>query len=148
MKQPENTFTTVSDALTIYVVDDEKIISETLTIILRNRGFCAHGYTAPADVLNRCSQAPPDLLLSDVSMPSMSGPELAKAIRKLCPNCIVIFFSGEPLLLTAIADQLLVDQPFACLNKPIHPETLLQTISFLTALKPVSASGVQVVVKS
>ena len=131
---------------TIYVVDDEKLISETLSIILRDRGFAAQAFTSPEDVVKRCAEELPDVLLSDITMPGMTGVELARTVRAICPSCIVVFFSAEPLLLAAIADRVEIEQPFACLNKPLHPETLLQTIRFLTALTPTKRGHPQVVV--
>jgi DNA-binding response OmpR family regulator len=67
------------EALHIFVVDDEKVISDTLAVILRLNGFAATSFTNPLEALNYASSGSPDLLVSDVVMPELSGIDLAPA---------------------------------------------------------------------
>lgn len=65
------------NGLIIFVVDDEKLIASTLSLILTGRGFYARSFLDPFDALRAAQSTVPDLLLSDVVMPNMNGIELA-----------------------------------------------------------------------
>ena len=112
----------------IFVVDDEQIIAETLTTILQKSGFAAKPFTDPREALAAARAETPDLLLSDVMMPELSGVDLAIAIRKECPKCRIMLFSGH----AETADLLLSARERGCdfelLSKPLHPTDLLRHI--------------------
>ena len=113
----------------VLVVDDEKIISETLAAILRVHGFAATSFTNPFEALNNAHSASPDLLLSDVMMADLSGVDLAIQIKETCPNCKILLFSGRAAtadLLHAAREQ---GHDFHLLAKPVHPADLLQRIA-------------------
>lgn len=112
----------------IFVVDDEYIIASSLAVILRGEGFDATPFSKPLDALHAVEIDTPDLLLSDVSMPVMSGVDLAIQVLKLSPGCRVLLFSGQAatadLLIAARAD----GYDFDFLSKPAHPKELLRTV--------------------
>ncbi len=109
----------------IYVVDDEKVIAETLAMILNQAGFVAIAFEDPRRALEAASGLSPDLLISDVVMPGMSGIELAIEFRRMHPECRVLLFSGQ----AATANLLEIAQnqgyDFEVLSKPVHPRDLL-----------------------
>jgi DNA-binding NtrC family response regulator len=118
------------EALHIFVVDDEKVISETLAAILRLSGFAATSFTNPFEALNARSGSP-DLLLSDVVMPGLSGVDLAIQFKEKYPNCKVLLFSGQAAtndLLQAARER---GHDFHLLTKPAHPVDLLRRIKSL-----------------
>jgi DNA-binding NtrC family response regulator len=82
-------------ALRIFVVDDERVISDTLAKILQLSGYEAIPFTNPLEALNDAQFHSPDLLLSDVSMPELSGVDLAVQMRLKYPNCKILLFSGQ-----------------------------------------------------
>jgi DNA-binding NtrC family response regulator len=111
----------------IFVVDDEYIIASTLAVILRGEGFDAMPFSKPLDALHAIGFDTPDLLLSDVVMPMMSGVDLAIEVLKHCPACRVLLFSGAvsaDLLIAAKAN----GYQFDLLSKPAHPRHLLRTV--------------------
>jgi CheY-like chemotaxis protein len=120
----------------IFVVDDERIIATTLATILGQSGFQAEAFTNPVDALEKARLEAPDLLLSDVVMPGMSGIDLAIQIREACPACRILLFSGQ----AATSDMLEVARQqgheFNILSKPIHPTDLLAAVSGLVVPKP------------
>ena len=80
----------------VFVVDDEDVIASTLAMILRLKGgFNARSFTKPLDALEAARLEAPDLLISDVVMPLLSGIELAIQVREHCPDCKVLLFSGQ-----------------------------------------------------
>jgi CheY-like chemotaxis protein len=112
----------------VFVVDDEPVIASTLASILRMSGFSAAPFTNPLKALESALLDPPDLLLSDVVMPQMSGIDLAMQIRVLCPACKILLFSGQAATVDFLQDAQRVDQNIQILPKPINPGDLLSAI--------------------
>ena len=116
----------------VFVVDDEQVIASSLATILRQLGFDATSYTEPLKALKAARSGAPDLLISDVVMPVLSGIELAIQLQELCPGCKVLLFSGQAasagLLETARAN----GHDFELLLKPVHPKDLLREIQKVT----------------
>ena len=77
-------------------VDDEPVIVSTLAAILQMHGFSAKFFTSPLEALAAARAKSPDLLISDVDMPSISGIELAIRMKALHPTCQILLFSGQP----------------------------------------------------
>ncbi len=81
--------------LRVFVVDDEQIIAANVATILEMSGFSATAFTSPIEALKRARLESPDLLISDVAMPEVSGIDLALRINEHCPKCKVLLFSGQ-----------------------------------------------------
>jgi CheY-like chemotaxis protein len=112
----------------IFVVDDEIIIASTLATILQRNGFDALSFTQPLEALKAARVKAPDLLISDVMMPDLSGIDLAILLKKDCPGCKVLLFSGQAAtsnLLQVARDK---GHDFELISKPIHPAEFLQKI--------------------
>jgi CheY-like chemotaxis protein len=117
----------------VFVVDDEDIIVSTLAMILRLQGgFHAVSFTDPLKALQAAQTEAPDLLISDVIMPQMSGVELAIQLREICPGCKVLLFSGQAATADLLADANAKGYEFELLLKPVHPADLLASIRALT----------------
>lgn len=116
----------------IYVVDDEPIIASALAAILNQRGFLADAFTNPIDALKRAESDPPDLLLSDVFMPQLSGIDLAIRIREQSPECQILLFSGQAATADLLEEARKNGHNFHLLSKPVHPTDLLAAISTLS----------------
>jgi CheY-like chemotaxis protein len=113
---------------TVFVVDDEKVISETMTLILRQSGFSAVSFTNPLDALNEANLVSPDLLLSDVQMPELSGVDLAIQIKIKYPDCKILLFSGQAATIDLLQAARKQGHDFHLLTKPVHPVDLIQRI--------------------
>ncbi len=116
------------EALHIFVVDDEKVISDTLAVILRLNGFAATSFTNPLEALNNTPSGSPDLLVSDVVMPELSGIDLAIRIKEKYPNCKILLFSGQAATSDLLRSARERGHEFDLLTKPVHPADLLQRI--------------------
>lgn len=117
---------------TIFVVDDEQIIASSLAAILKLQGFDAFFFVNPHDALEAAQVTSPDLLISDVMMPALSGVELAIKVRKALPDCKVLLFSGQAQTLDLLEKARSEGHDFNLLQKPIHPTTLLAYIDRIT----------------
>lgn len=120
----------------VFVVDDEHVIASSLATILRHLGFDATSFTDPVAALKAARSRHPDLLITDVVMPELSGIELAVQVEASCPECKMLLFSGQAstadLLRAARAD----GHDFEFVLKPVHPKDLLSKIQQLTGTVP------------
>ena len=79
----------------ILVVDDEPLVRETSALILTDQGHEVRTAGDGFEALIELRQALPDLIISDLSMPNMSGFEFLSVIRRRFPHIPVIAISGE-----------------------------------------------------
>jgi DNA-binding NtrC family response regulator len=117
----------------VFVVDDEVVISKSLAMILEGNGYAARFFTDPLEALKHVEIDPPDLLISDVVMPQLSGIDLAIQVKAQVSDCKVLLFSGQATtshLLNQMREQ---RQDFPLLAKPVHPTDLLREIERLEA---------------
>jgi DNA-binding response OmpR family regulator len=113
----------------VLIVDDETLIADTLSAILTQSDFaCMVAYDGES-ALDLARVIPPQLLITDVSMPGMNGIDLAVGVRKLVPDCKVLLFSGHAATVDLLADPKYSVHNFALLAKPLHPRKLLAHIS-------------------
>lgn len=116
------------ESISVFVVDDEHVIATTVAMILKTSGFNAKAFFEPREALQAALLAAPDLLISDVVMPGMSGIDLAIEIQKNCPNCSVLLFSGQAATAELLGAANQAGHNFKLLSKPIHPTDLLAAI--------------------
>jgi CheY-like chemotaxis protein len=112
----------------VLVVDDERIVADTLAMILGKAGFCAMKAYGAEEALALARFTPPTLLLTDVQMPGMSGVELALEVIRDWPECQVLLFSGHATP-RDLAVAKAAGYNFPLLSKPLHPAELLDEIS-------------------
>jgi two-component system cell cycle sensor histidine kinase/response regulator CckA len=81
---------------TILLVEDEEQVRTVARIILLRQGYRVIEKRTPADAFLHCRHNPEriDLLLTDVVMPLMSGPELARRLQQMRPELKVLYMSG------------------------------------------------------
>ena len=79
----------------VLVVDDESAIADTLAEILTLSGYAAMPVYDGEEALETALLMPPELLITDVMLPGMSGIELAITMRRIFPDCKVLLFSGQ-----------------------------------------------------
>lgn len=111
-------------------VEDDDYLRDTLTRTLKREISTVKSYALPSDALNDTDNFQPDIILTDIKMPGMSGLEMVKIIRKVFPKIPVIIasaFNDANYLQTAI--KLKVEN---YIIKPINVEQLLSTIQEIT----------------
>jgi len=113
----------------IALVDDEPRLRESLAQVLRDAGYdvrTAENATALLDSMASWDAAP-ELLLADVVLPDMSGPELARRLRERSPALRVLFMSGYAE--SSLADQGALLDEAHFIAKPLDPATLCSKIA-------------------
>lgn len=117
----------------VFVVDDEEVIASSLAMILRfHGGFRARAFTKPLEALEAARLEAPDLLITDVVMPQLSGIDLAIQVSELCPDCKVLLFSGQAATAHLLQAARVNGHDFELLAKPVGPADLLAKIRNLT----------------
>ena len=91
--------------------------------MLSDAGYTVLAPESPADALSAIESDTPDLMLTDVVMPGMSGIELARAARVHSPGVRVMFMSGYHEWHAGVAEG------GTLIRKPFTPSLLLSRIS-------------------
>jgi two-component system response regulator HydG len=92
----------VSDRPKILVIDDESAILVSLGILFKNEGFVVATAQGGKAGLEALEQSPPDVVLSDIRMPGVSGIDVLAAVRTRDPELPVILMTAQAELRTAI----------------------------------------------
>jgi CheY-like chemotaxis protein len=116
----------------VFVVDDEPVIASSLAAILQMNGFSAKFFTCPLEALAAARSESPDLLISDVAMPGISGIDLAIQMRAQYPNCKILLFSGQAATSDLLESARAQGYDFRLLQKPVHPSEFLFEIGQLS----------------
>lgn len=113
---------------TVLVVDDERLIADTMAEILKRSGFHAHCAYDGQSALALAVQLNPDYVLTDVVMPRMNGVQLAIAVRKALPETEILLLSGQAGVTEILERGRKEGYSFELIAKPVHPEKLLQRL--------------------
>ncbi len=117
-----------SNKLRIFVVDDEQLISWTITLILRHHGYEATAFTGSLQALTAARSAPPDLIISDIDMPHLSGVDLAIQLRACSATCKVLLISERSTDIELLQIARAREHQFEFIGKPVHPTVLLSKV--------------------
>ncbi len=112
----------------ILVVDDDPGVLEVIAHVLRGAGYSVLLAGGGWHALRAFEEAnpTPDLLVTDVIMPDLTGPVLATRLRKRSPGLKVMFISGFHD--TELVQRFVSEQGFTLLPKPFTPDGLLRTV--------------------
>ena len=112
----------------VLVVDDERVIADTLAIILNQNGFTATAVYSGTGAIEKARSERPDLIISDVIMEDMNGIDAAINIRQFLPSCKILLFSGQAATADLLEKARAKGHQFEILAKPVHPQHLLATL--------------------
>ena len=120
----------------ILIVDDEHVITDTLTLIFSHEGYQVRGVYSAEQALALLPAWLPHLALIDIRLPRMNGIDLAILLRAEYPDTRLLLFSGQTASAELLDQARLKGHTFEVLLKPIHPGELLATAARLTAAPP------------
>lgn len=78
----------------ILVVDDDLSNRECIAAMLAYHGYQVTTAEGGLDAILQVTQEPPDVIISDLNMPNMSGVELLALVRRGFPHTLLIAMSG------------------------------------------------------
>jgi two-component system, cell cycle sensor histidine kinase and response regulator CckA len=113
---------------TILVVEDEEIVRKLTVKLLRQHGYRVLEIRQWEEALTLCEESrdPIHLILTDVVMPEVSGPQLMEQLRQVRQDFKVIYMSGYAD--HAIVKLGILDQGISFLQKPFSQDSLLHKI--------------------
>lgn len=116
---------------TILIVDDEQIVRETISAIVRSSGNIPVALNGGAEAIEYLEQrsTPPDLMILDLTMPGLSGVDVFKMLGKKGIEIPVIIISGYSR--DKLSSLFTCRQPRGFLQKPFTPDELKKQIGMV-----------------
>ena len=111
---------------TILVVEDEPAVRQLTARILRRGGYAVIEAASGTEALALAADHHFNMLLTDLVMPQVSGPELAERIRQMHPGVPVLFMSGYSQDVLGPRGALSADAPL--IQKPFAAQDLLKNV--------------------
>jgi CheY-like chemotaxis protein len=107
---------------TVFLVDDQEEVRSYTSEVLKQLGYTVRAFGGAGPAL-QAMQERPSLLITDVVMPGIAGPELARMAQERYPNLPVLFVSGYP------GPELQATAGRTFLPKPFTPAQLAEAVS-------------------
>ncbi|MGH7711901.1 MAG: sigma-54-dependent transcriptional regulator, partial [Gemmatimonadaceae bacterium] len=107
----------------VLIIDDESGIIDSLRILLKNEGFTAHVALGGQEGLDRMAEVDPDIVLTDVRMPTVGGLQVLSAVRARSPDTPVILMTAQATLQSAV--QAVNEGAFYYIQKPFRNDELV-----------------------
>ena len=107
----------------VLIIDDESAILDTLRILLKKRGFDPETAQGGRSGLEALTKSRPDIVLTDIRMPGVSGTDILEEARKLDPELPVILMTAQATLQSAM--QAVNEGAFYYIQKPFSNDELL-----------------------
>jgi len=116
----------------ILVVDDDRLVADTLSLVFEANGFESEARYSAADGIERARSFAPQLVLCDVTMPEENGLELADKLDRELPGTHVLMFTAYASnAVTVDAHSARTGRPLRLLRKPCRPEELIHECNIL-----------------
>lgn len=113
----------------VLVVDDDQSICEIVSRMLERLGHKPVSVCSGQSAVDECQRGDYDLVLLDVAMPKMSGPQVYEALRDSEEDLPVVFMTGYRT--EELADSLSSDNSVRFLSKPFPLDELRTTMDAL-----------------
>jgi nitrogen-specific signal transduction histidine kinase/CheY-like chemotaxis protein len=128
-------------ARTILLVEDYRRVRELARKVLTRQGYRVLAAASGDEALEivRAYSGSVDVIVTDVVMPGLSGPELVARVQELRPGIPVLYISGDAR--GALSVQGLEDEGVAFLQKPFTPAALAQKVGELARRSVQTARG-------
>ena len=111
----------------VLVVDDDEDVRDTLARALEDEGYGAASAATGPEALELVRREVPDVVLLDLKLPGMGGPEVLKEIRKRHPDLPVVIVTGYPD--SDLMAEAMRYSPLLLLPKPVEPQQVLEAVS-------------------
>src|SRR4051794_10722689 len=118
--------TATAAAPTVLIIDDEMGILDTIRILLKSEGFTPYTALGGKKGLEQIAALKPDLILTDVRMPDVTGLDILASVRAHDPEAVVILMTAQASLQSAIGA--VNNGAFYYVQKPFRNEELVAIV--------------------
>lgn len=125
----------------ILIIDDERVILDLTSIILKNRGYTVYTAGDAASGFDIIENSHPELVLLDYMMPGIDGLTALKIIRERYPDTFVIMFTGKGS--EEIAVELMKAGAYDYILKPFNNQNLADRIENVLRIREVEISNTE-----
>src|SRR6266550_3340455 len=115
-----------TSAPTVLVIDDEMGILDTIRILLKNEGFIPYTALGGKKGLEQIAALKPELIITDVRMPDVTGLDILASVRAHDPEAVVILMTAQASLQSAIGA--VNNGAFYYIQKPFKNEELVTIV--------------------
>lgn len=117
---------------TILLVDDDDSVRGLLARVLRSKGYTVLEAASgeEAQTLALAHVGPLDLLVCDVLMSGLSGPDLAERLAEARPDLRMLMMSGDPTMESVLDDRRMRAE---FIGKPFSAQKLVENVQSLLA---------------
>lgn len=113
----------------IFLIDDEEIVLETFSAYLRDQGFLnLHQFSSATDAISMLRCLRPDLILTDIHMPDISGNVLTGLVREFEHLREIPLIAVTADERTSTVDEVLAQGADAVLLKPVTDHELITAV--------------------
>jgi CheY-like chemotaxis protein len=124
----------MNDAAAVLVVEDDASVREVLDMVFAQEPGIYYTIAAGgANGVAKLEDGPPDVLLTDIIMPRISGVELIQFARRRYPGIPVVAFSAKPVGDTNDLHQVVGGEPVCFVSKPFDLAALVALVRTLAA---------------
>jgi len=110
----------------VLVIDDEVGILDTIRILLKSEGFVPHTALGGKKGLEQIAALRPDLIITDVRMPDVTGLDILASVRAHDPDAVVILMTAQASLQSAIGA--VNNGAFYYIQKPFRNDELVTIV--------------------
>ena len=118
--------TAATSAPTVLIIDDEMGILDTIRILLKNEGFIPYTALGGKKGLEQIAALKPELIITDVRMPDVTGLDILASVRAHDPDAVVILMTAQASLQSAIGA--VNNGAFYYIQKPFKNEELVTIV--------------------
>ncbi len=124
---------------TIFVVEDDPLVADTVTRTLREYGFDSQWFRTAGELLGNLAQRVPELVVLDLGLPDRDGMDVVRELRGRC-DCGVLILTGRDVVSDRVLGLELGADDYVV--KPFEPRELVARIrSILRRRNPAAAAG-------
>jgi CheY-like chemotaxis protein len=113
---------------TVLVVEDSRDVREMLVHLLQRSGCVVAQATNGLEAIEYVQAAMPDLVLMDISMPTLDGRQALSAIRRIAGGAMLPVVAVTAHAMSGDRERLLAQGFDGYLSKPIHIQSLLDMV--------------------
>ncbi len=107
----------------IYVVDDEAVARNGLTLALKKKNYKIQAFESAETALEAIDENPPDLVLLDIGLPGMSGVDALEIIKARHPEVIIVMITAYEDVQTVVSS--MKNGAYEYVVKPVQMDALL-----------------------